>query len=431
MIRVLALLAALILALPAHAVTVERVVSPGGIEAWLVEDHANPIIALELSFRGGAASEPATKAGLATLMASLLDEGAGPYQSQDFQARLEDQAIHLSFTAGKDSLRGHVKTLSSRKDEAFRLLGLALTQPRFDAEPLARMRNQLLANLARELQSPEAVAGREWFQRAFAGHPYALPANGTPETLKAITRADIKDFAARAIARDTLVVGVVGDITPDELARQLDAVFGPLPAQARLAAVPETTPLADGATIVIPRDLPQSVAVFGGAGIKRGDPDWYAGYVLNYILGGGGFSARLTEEVREKRGLAYSVYSYLGPMDRAAVISGGVATKAERMAESLAIIRAEWRRLRDEGATGEELADAKTYLTGSFALQLSSTEAIASTLVAMQEHRLGIDYLEKRNALIEAVTMADLARVARRLLDPDHLTAVVVGRPLP
>lgn len=428
--RFLAFVALLLLAaLPARAVTVEKVVSPGGIEAWLVRDHSNPILAVEMAFRGGSSVEPAAKAGLAHMVASLLDEGAGPYDSQAFQARLEDLAIGLSFEAGKDSFRGHLKTLTENREAAFEMMRLALTKPRFDKEPVERIRSQILTSLARELQDPQSVASRAWFKTVFAGHPYATPTRGEPETVKAITTADLKGYARGWLARDTLVVGAVGDITPDQLGALLDKTFKELPAKAPAIPVTDTAPKAPGKVDVIPRDNPQSVAVFGEAGIKREDPDWYAAYVMNYVLGGGGFSSRLTEEVREKRGLAYSVYSYLSPYEHAGLIIGGVATENARLKESLDLIRAEWKRMAEAGPTEKELADAKTYLTGSFPLQLDSTASIAGVLVAMQMDDLGIDYLDKRNGYMEAVTLEDVKRVARRLLDPARLTVVVVGKP--
>jgi zinc protease len=427
--RVFLALALLLAAVPAGAVTVERVVSPHGIEAWLVQDHANPIISMDFAFRGGAALDPAPKAGLATLAAGLLDEGAGPYDSLAFQQKLEDLAIEMEFNAGKDNLRGGLKTLTEHRDTAFDLLRLALTQPRFDREPVERVRSQILTMLARELQDPDAVAARAWYRAMYPNHPYGTPTRGTPETVKAVAIPDLKGFVKAHFSRDRLLVGVVGDITPEQLGPLLDTTFGALPATAGPVKVPDTAPEATGKVAVIERPNPQSVAVFGEAGIKRADPDWYAAYVMNYILGGGGFSSRLTEEVREKRGLAYSVYSYLAPMDHSALIVGGVATENARLGESLELIRGEWRRMHDHGPTDKELDDAKTYLTGSFPLQMDSTGAIAGLLVQMQLDQLGIDYLDKRNGYIQAVTLDQVRAVARRLLDPERLTFTVVGRP--
>lgn len=414
---------------PARAIDIERVTSPGGIEAWLVQDHSNPIIAMEFLFDGGVALDPAGKEGLAEMAAALLDEGAGELDSQAFQQRLEDLSIGLSFRAQFDSFGGGLKTLTENRDTAFELLRLALTAPRFDAEAVDRIRSQILTILARNEKNPGRVAGRAWWSAAFPGHPYGRPQDGTPETVKAITAADLKRFVAQRFGRDNLILAVVGDIAPDQLKPLLDKTFGGLPAKAAPVEVADTGPKDTGSVTVIRRPVPQSIVIFGQRGIKRDDPDWYAAHVMNYVLGGGGFISRLTTEVREKRGLAYSISSWLNPLDHAAVISGSVGTQNARVGESIEIIRAEWKRMRDMGISEAELADAKTFLTGSFPLRLDSTDSIASVLVAVRRHNLGIDYLNKRNGFIDAVTVADVQRVAKRLLDPEKLTFVVVGQP--
>ncbi len=413
----------------ARATEIEAVTSPGGIRAWLVREPSIPMISVQLSWRGGAKLDPEGKEGLADMVSSLLDEGAGELDSQAFQTRLEELAISLSFGAGRDDFSGRLRTLSKNRDEAFRLLGLALTRPRFDPEPVERIRSQIVSGLLRDDEDANSVASRTFFRKAFADHPYGRPTDGTVEGVKAVTIDDLKDFVARRLARDNLVIGVVGDIDGDELGLLLDRALGGLPERAEPFEVAEAKLPAKGSVTVIDKDIPQSVVVFGEAGIKRDDPDWYAAYVMNYILGGGGFSSRLQDEVREKRGLAYSVYSYLYPLDNGALHLGGVATKNERTAESLAVVRREFRRLRDEGVSEQELADAKTYLNGSFPLQLSSNASIARLLVAMQRDDLGIDYLDRRADLINAVTVDDVQRVARRLLRPDDLIVVIVGRP--
>jgi zinc protease len=427
MIRFLLALVLAVAALPAQAFTVQRVVSPGGIEAWLVEDHANPILALEVAFEGGSAME--AKAGTAHMMASLLDEGAGPHDSQTFQGLLEDSSIGLSFSAGKDRLRGHLKTLTENRAQAFDLFRLAMTQPRFDAEPVERIRAQILAGLAREQQSPEAVAARAWYKAVFAGHPYGTPSTGEPDSVKSITAKELKSFAKAWLSRQGMVIGVSGDITPAELAPLLDSTFAALPASHPPVSVREAANAVPGKTITVELDNPQSVAMFGADGIKRDDPDWWPAYIVNYILGGGGFASRLTEEVREKRGLAYSVYSYLTPMDHGALIIGGVATQNAQINQSLDLIKAEWRRMAEQGPTETELTNAKTYLTGSFPLSLDSSSAVAGLLVTMQTEKLGMDYLDRRSGLIEAVGITDVRRVAARLLNPDTLTVVVAGKP--
>lgn len=425
----LAAAVALLPALPAHAFNVQRVVSPGGVEAWLVEDHSNPIIAVNFAFRGGATLDPAGKTGLAEMVSDLLDEGAGDLDSQAFQGKLEDLAISLSYSAGLDALYGHVKTVTVNRDTAFDLLRLSLTQPRFDTDAVDRIRGQVEAELARELADPNSIAQRAFAKTLYPDHPYGQPVDGDPETIKAITADDLKGWVGAHMGRDQLYVSVVGDISPTQLAPLLDSTFGGLPAHAQPIAVPEASPAATGKVDLIRRNIPQSVVVFGEQGLKRADPDWYAAYVMNYILGGGGFSSRLMTEVRVKRGLAYGVYTYLVPRDHSALIEGGVATRNDRVAESLQLIRDEWRRMAENGATAQELTNAKTYLNGSFPLQMDSTQSIASLLISIQMDKLGIDYLDRRAGLIDAVTVDDVKRVAKRLLDPQHLTAVVVGDP--
>lgn len=427
--RLLFALMLCVVALPAGAVEVKRVVSPLGIEAWLVEDHTNPLLSLSLAFRGGSIADPAGKEGTAELLSGLLDEGAGDLQSQEFQRRLEDRAIKLRFDAGRDAFTGSLKTLSKHRDEAFGLLRLALTQPRFDEEPVARVRSQVLANLARDLSDPDTLAGRAWMTQSFPDHPYGRPVEGTPESVRAVTVDDLRSFVRGRFARGNLIVGVSGDVTPEQLASLLDTAFGALPAKPQPLAVAETAPKAGGTVFVEHAEVPQSVLVFGQAGLDRRDPDWYAGLVMNYILGGGGFSSRLTEEVRERRGLAYGIGTSLNPMDYADLLIGGSATQNARVAETIAVLRKVWQEMRQTGPADKALADAKTYLIGSFPLQMTSTGAIAGILVAMQRDQLGIEYLDQRAGLIAKVTAADVRRVADRLLDVDKLTVVVVGNP--
>lgn len=417
-------------AAPAQATgKVEAVTSPGGITAWLVEDHSIPVVTVDVSFRGGSALDPADKVGLATLTAGLLDEGAGDLDSQAYQGKLQDLATSIEFSAAEDAIGASLRSITANLPASLDLLRLSFTAPRFDEAAVTRVRSQLVAVLARETRQPNYIANRQWWHNAFGAHPYGRPPQGTPESLGRITAADMHALIRNQIAKDALIVGVVGDVTPATLKTLLDKTFGALPAHAREAKVPDVAPAGQGSLLLAKLPIPQSVVAFGEPGIKRDDPDWYAAYVVNHILGGGGFSSRLTEEVREKRGLAYSVYTMLEPFQHSGVILGGVGTENGHVAQSIDIIRAEWRRMRDDGPTAQELADAKTYLTGSFPLGLDSTGRIAATLVAMQRDRLGIDYLDRRNALINAVTLEQAKRVARRLFDPDALSFVVVGSP--
>jgi len=413
----------------AFATTIQEVVSPGGIKAWLVEEKSIPILNLDVIWSGGGSIVPAQKAGLANLLAATMDEGAGDLGSRAYQKILADLSISLGFSAGKDTFRGSFKTLSENRDEAFRLFALAIKSPRFDAEPVQRIKGQILVSLNRRLADPGSMGSKAWFELAFKGHPYAIPTDGEIETVKALTSDDLRDLKARQIARNNMVVSVVGDITAKELGVYLDKTFLDLPAKADFKLPPEAARIEGPALKIIEMDIPQSTVMFGGNGVKRDDPDYYAAYVLNYILGGGGFESRLTQEIREKRGLVYSVYTYLSPFELAGVHLGGLGTSNASTGQAIDLVKAELAKIRSEGVSQEELEAAKTYLNGSFSLRLSSNARIAKILASMQFSRLPISYLDERAGLINAVTLDDIKRVAQRLMDPEKLIITVVGKP--
>jgi zinc protease len=412
----------------ADATTIERVVSPGGIEAWLVHEPAVPMIAVDFAFSGGAVQDRPGKAGTANLVASLLDEGAGDIESKAFHARLERKAIELGFQTERDSLRGTLRTLTANRDEAFEDLRLALTAPRFDQSDVEIIRAQVLSTLRRAISSPSEIASLSWWHTAFADHPYGLPVNGTLESVPAIAIDDLRDYTRRVLARANLKVAIVGDIDAESVKTMLDRVFGALPAQPDLSPIANVTPQGLGRRVVMKVDVPQSVVMFGGVGIARQDPDFMAAYVVNHILGGGAFSSRLYQEVREKRGLAYSVYDSLVWLGHTALFLGGTATRSDRTGETLDLIDKEIRRLADEGPTAEELAKAKAYLNGSFVLNLDTSSKIATLLVQLQLDGLDIDYFTRRPEMISAVTLDDARRVSKRLLDGGILVTVA-GRP--
>ena len=419
----------LIAAGPALAINVERVKTPGGLEAWLVQDNSNPIVTMRFAFRGGAALDPKGKVGLANLVASTMDEGAGNLDSQSFQKTLEDKAIRIRFDAGMDNFGGQLQTLVRNQDKAFDLLRLALNAPRFDTEPVERIRSQILVGLKQDEESPHSIAGKAMREALYGGHPYGRPADGIPESVKAIIADDLRAFVSQRLTRDTLVIGVVGDITPAKLAELLDATFGTLPAQGTDWRLPKIRANTDGRTIVINKDVPQSAILFADQGLLRDDPDFYAAYVMNHVLGGGGFTSRLYGEVREKRGLAYSISSGLNPRRASATTVGAAGTANARVHETLNVVKAEWHRMAENGVTNDELKDAKTYLTGAYPLQFTGSTRIARMLVGIQLAELGIDYVKSRNAFINAVSRDDIARVAKKLLDANRLVTVVVGRP--
>jgi zinc protease len=409
---------------------IQRVTSPGGIEAWLVESHANPLIAMRFGFRGGAAQDPAGKEGLAYFVSGMMDEGAGDLDSVAYQEQLQTLATRIDFDAGRDVMLGTVQTLTENRDAAFNLLRLALTAPRFDVDATERVRAQILAGLIFDENDPETVASLAWDRLAFEGHPYGRPIKGTTKAITDITPADLNNYVKRIFGRDKLLISVVGDIDAKTLGALLDHVFGSLPEKSSLTPVADANPPLGPTREVITMDVPQSVAQFGHRGFQRKDADFMGAYVLNYIIGGGGFSSRLMEEVREKRGLAYSVYSNLYPYEHGAVFVGNVATKNEEVGRSLRVIEDELRRLAEQGPSAEELDAAKSYLTGAYALRFESSSSIANQLLWMQIEDLGIDYVDQRNAAIEAVSLDDIRRVAKRLIEADRLITTIVGKPV-
>ena len=415
---------------PAAATKIDRVVSPAGIEIWLVQEPTVPLIAMDFAFRGGASQDPADKTGLASMVAGLIDEGSGDLDSRAFHERAESKAIEISFSATRDLFSGSLRTLVENKDEAFELVRTSLTSPHFDPADVERIRGETLAGLRRETTSPNEMASKTWWATAFAGHPYAHPLRGTLDTVPTITVDDLRGYVKNVFARDTLKVGIVGNIDAATAGALVDKVFAGLPAHANLRAVPFVQPQGLGRVTRVDLDVPQSVVMVGGAGIPRKDPDFLTAFLVNHILGGGTMSSRLYAEVREKRGLAYSIYSALVPLDSTSLFMTATATRAEASGQTLDLVLQEIRRIAENGPTAEELAKAKSYQKGSYPLRFDTSTKIATQLVLMQVEDLGIDYIDKRNSLIDAVTLADVQRVAKRLLDGGMLVTMV-GRPQP
>ena len=412
----------------AGAVDIERVATPAGVEVWYSREARIPIVSVALAFRGGAALDPAGKEGLAAFAAGLFDEGAGALDSQAFQKATADRAIEFRVQAGRDHLWVTMNTLSKHRAEAFRLLGLALSAPRFDEPAVERVRRLLLNARATDATIPRIVAADRWFRTVFPAHPYGRPTDGTAAGIAAVTTDDLRTFAATRLARDNVAVAAAGDVSAAEIAALIDSALGGLPASAAPADIGEAAFANAGRTVVAPLPSPQSAVVFGLPGPKRDDPDFYAAVVMNEVLGGGSAS-RLFAEVREKRGLAYDVHAYLYPLAHAGLYMGGAATRNDRVAETIAVVRATLARLAADGVSARELAAAKGHLTGAFPLRFDSGRKIARTMLHVRLQGLGIDYFDRRNGHIEAVTREDVARVARRLLRPDLLTLVVAGAP--
>ncbi len=412
-----------------RAENVQRIKTPGGVEAWLVESYAVPLIALEFAVRGGAAQDPRGKEGLAMLLGGLLDEGAGPYDSRAFHRVVEELAVHIGFGADRDALSGHFQTLTRNADKAFPLLKLALNEARLESEAIERVRAQIVAGLKRDANDPDAMVGKAYREAAFPDHPYGRSIRGELDTLGGLSRADLDALRTRLLARDNLKIAVVGAINAGALAAMLDEVFGAWPKTGDLTPVPEIEVANVGQRRIVDLDVPQSAIRFGRPGIGKKDPDYFAAMVINHILGGGAFTSRLFNEVREKRGLAYSVHSQLHDYDHCAALFGGGATKNERAGETLEVIEEQCRLLASEGPTADELDKARKFLTGSYALRFDTSTKMANQLVHLQLDEQEPSYLDERNAKINAVTLDHARAVARRLLGDGKMLVAVAGRP--
>jgi zinc protease len=417
------------LAFPAQAaVEIQEVTSPGGIDAWLVEERSIPFAAIEIRFQGGTSIDLPGKEGATNLMMALLEEGAGEMDAQAFAEARERLAASFSFEAYDDAVSVSARFLTENRAEAVALLREALVEPLFEEAAVERVRAQVISGIRSDANDPNRIASRTFDTLAYGDHPYARPSDGTVDTVGALTREDLVAAHANALARDRIYVGAVGDIGPDELGALLDELLGDLPAEGA-PLPPEADFELPGGVSVVSFDTPQSVALFGHSGIDRHDPDFFAAFVANEIFGGSGFQSRLMQEVRVARGLTYGIGTWLANMDRSDLVMGQVASANDRMAETIEVVRAEWAKIAAEGVTQEELDAAKTYLTGAYPLRFDGNGPIARILVGMQMDGLTPDYVETRNDKVNAVTLADIQRVVKRIYRPEDLHFVVVGQP--
>ena len=409
-------------------VEIKTITSAGGINAWVVEEPSIPFMALEIRVRGGASLDEPGKRGAINLMMALIEEGSGDMDAQAFQTKLESLAASLSFRVYDDTASVSAKFLTENRDEVLALLRGALIEPRFDQAAIDRVRAQVLSGIASDAKNPNRIAGAAFNAAAFGDHPYGTSSDGTEESVNALTQDDMFAAHRNVLTRDRIFVSAVGDITAEELGPMIDTLLGDLPA--------EGPPLPDdiafglaGGTTIIDYETPQAVALFGHAGLKRDDEDFFAAYILNQVLGAGGFESRLMEEVREKRGLTYGISTFLVSKFHAEMMLGQVASANATIAEAIEVTRAEWARMATDGLTQDELDTAKTFLTGEYPLRFDGNGEIANIMVGMQMIGLPPEYVINRNDYIESVTLEDVNRVAAELMQPDALHFVVVGQP--
>lgn len=415
----------------AHATKVQEIVSDKGLTAWLVEEHSLPLLAVRVAFKkSGSAYDPKSKEGLANMTAALLMEGAGNLDARSFAEALESHAIAMNMNVDEDFFNASAECLSEHADKTFSYLGMALTNPRFDSSSIKRVKSQTISIINQQKTRPGYILHRGWQEIAYGNHPYGRPAIGTQNSINSLDSYDFRHYLGRYLTKENIVISVVGDITPDKLKKLLDKYFSALPKKYNPDSKIKNINLpVEAKTKIIQFDIPQTMVTFGTQGIKRKDPDYMTAYVMNHMLGGGTLNTRLGKEIREKRGLAYSVFSYLNPMDYAASWKGGFATRNEQAITAVDILKKTLRDFASNGPTKSEFEDSKKYLKGAFVLKLGSNANIAHFLSSMQINELGIDYLEKRNRLVDNVSKEAVEDMARRLADDSKILTVMVGKP--
>lgn len=404
---------------------IQTVHSKSGLKAWLVHDESVPVISMQFAFRGGSKLDDNETQGLSMMLSHLLDEGAGPYSAAEFQKRLNDRSISLSFGSGRDSLSGNLETLSKYKEEAFALLKTALTKPLFDEESIARIRAANLARIRDSLSDPDWRASRLMLDRAYEGHPYALNSGGSISSLQNITREDLVEAHKNRLTRDRLVIGVSGDITAEELRTLLDLIFGDLPESSGPILIEDTPIQNQEITALHPYETPQTVIQMVWPGVSRKDNDYYDALVLNAAWGGLGFGSMLTEDIREDRGLTYGIHTSLSGLNHAPSLVLRTSTAHDNLPEMLERIETGRQRLLQAPLPNDKLQLAKEYLIGSLPLNLTSNNQVASILLSLQLDHLPTDYLDRREEKIRAVTGETAQAMAQKILNRQPMSALV------
>jgi zinc protease len=413
----------------AYAFEVLRVQSSQGLEAWLVETPELPVIALYIAFRdAGSVADLPKRQGLATFGARMLTEGAGELDASAYQERLAALGASLTFTADRETLVGRLEAVRDHRHQTFELLRLALTNPRFDADAIERVRKSRLAELARLAADPNYVARRTWWQGVFPNHPYGRDPEGTEADIASITAEDLRSTFMQRIAKGNLIISAAGAISVAELAEALDRVFGDLPDRGMTSAAPAPV-LKPSPPLIVRLPFPQSSCVFGHVGVRPTSLDYFPALVLNHIVGGGTLTSRLFVELREKRGLVYSVRTTLEPLANESLLVGWFATENDKVPTAIELVRHEWRRLASGDVSETDIDAAKAFLKGALPVSLDGTSAMAGRLLTVQRLGLDMDHLTAWNAKVDAVTAEMVRALARRLMRPDDLTFAVAGDP--
>lgn len=408
--------------------TIQQFTTPGGVSVWLVEEPSIPILSLRMAWQAGETNDPAGLEGLTDAMVYHMNEGAGEYDAQAYFKRMEELNMSFSCGASDESTYCNASMLTDNATDSFEMIALALAEPRFDDGPFERFKREQEVSLNTRETNPQYLASRARIQALYPDHAYAREMSA--ESLAAITQDDMRAQKDLLMVRDGMLVTAVGAISPAELAPLIDAAAAGLPQSSETAETADVVlaaPAAAPVTVELPQ--PQSLVTFAAPAMKREDPDFYTAVVLNYTFGGGGFESRLMKDLRVEKGLTYGVYTQVSSEDKLQLWAGGGQTKNESAGEFIAAVRANMESMVADGMTEQELADAQAYLTGSYPLGFDSNAKIAARMMGVRLDGLPVDFFDKRNAMVEAVTLEDVNRVAAEYLDPDNFTFIVVGQP--
>lgn len=401
-----------------------------GARVLFVENHDLPMLDVSVDFPAGSGYDSKEKSGRAAFTQQLLKLGAGGLNENQISQRIADVGARLGGRFDSDRAGVYLRTLSSvdERDRALDVMAKVLQQPQFPEDVLVRERARTIAGLKEADTKPDTLANRAFGRMVYRGHPYGLRASGEVETLTTLTRADLVDFYQRHYAAEHAVVAIMGDVSRSDAERIAERLTAGLPrGGSGELALPQVQSLERPATTVLPHPASQAHILIGAPGIRRGDPDYFALFVGNYILGGGGFVSRLTDEVRQKRGLAYSVYSYFAPLMREGPFQIGLQTRGDQAQAALGVVMETLKAFVAKGPTEQELAAAKNNLVGGFPMRIDSNRKIHEYLATIGFYGLPLTYLDDFVANIQKVTAADIRTAFAKHVDPDRLVTVVVG----
>lgn len=408
---------------------VKEITSPKAkIKAYLFQDKTNPIISISFLFKNaGLSTDEGAESGISTMVAALLTEGAGNLDSQAFKELLEQKAIGMGFSVDMDDFSGRLLTTRENMDTAFKLLNMALTKPRFDAEDVQRTKAQMLTALKRQVEHPSGILALAAAKEIFGEHPYARNPIGDAKVIKNISKAQLQNFVQNHISRSNLMIGIAGDVSEEEAGKIVDKIFANLPENGRIVFVREAELTFDDRVKNINQPSAQIISSFATKGIARQHPDFYPLYIANHILGGAGLNSRLSVAARENEGLTYGIETYLSMQDKAPLIRGGFSATPENFNRVVEIVKQQWAKMAKDGVSEKELDEAKDYLIASYNLRFASIDTISAILVYMQKDNLGLDFLQKRNAYVRQVMLDDVNRVAKEYFKPEQIVFVNIG----